>query len=196
MLADEELLAQWRAGDSRAGDQLLTRHFDSICRFFRAKLSDGVDDLIQQTFLDAVKSRDRIGDGGFRAYLFGIARHRLYDRLRQELRSPQHVDIGSMSLADLGTTPTQALVRSQRQQLLMAALRTVAVEQQIVLELAYWEGMSAKEIAVVLGANPNTVRSRLVRAREALRQAFEVLSLSPMAIEETMEELDQLLSQG
>ena len=58
--ADAGLLAAWRNGDDRAGNALLERHFDSLCRFFRSKLDRGVDDLIQKTLLRALENSERL----------------------------------------------------------------------------------------------------------------------------------------
>lgn len=188
--SDGDLLEAWRGGDRTAGDELIRRHFDSICRFFRAKLGDDVEDLIQKTFLDCVTSRDRVAIDGFRPYLFGVAKNRLYDHLRASFRGPQRLDLGSSSLADLGTSPSQHVARDQEEQLLLAAMRTIPVEFQIALELAYWENMSGPEIAQVLGIPANTVRSRLARARAAVRDALERLATNPAQVDTTLSRLD------
>lgn len=182
-------MEQWRAGDRDAGDALIAQYFEFVCRFFRSKLGDDVDDLVQRVFLDCVESRGRIRDGGFRAYLAMIAHNRLMDHLRAKYRTPELVDVASLSVRDLGTTPTQRLAKNQRQELLLQALQHISVEQQILLELAYWEDLTGPEIAEVLGIEPNTVRSRLSRARATLREVVETLARSPAQAIETMDEL-------
>jgi RNA polymerase sigma factor (sigma-70 family) len=185
-VSDEDLLRAWQGGDRAAGDQLLARHFDSVCRFFRSKLGDDVEDLIQRTFLDCVESRDHIRDGGFRPFLFAVARNRLFDHLRKKLARPQPIDLGEISVEDLGTTPSQHVARNQRQALLLRALRQVPLDQQIAIELAYWEDLDGPAIAQVLGIPPNTVRSRLARAREALRDQVVKLSPTPALAEASL----------
>ncbi len=174
--SDEDLLAAWRAGDGDAGEALLARYFDSICRFFRRKLGDDVSDLIQQTFLDCVEGRDRIKSGNVRAYLFGIARNRLSLFLRQQQRHGGAVDLSVRSIADVQTRPSQRIARNQEEAQLMEAMRHIAIDQQIALELTYWEGMSAPEVAEVLGVPANTIRGRLSRARQALRAQLAAAS--------------------
>ena len=191
MRSDDELLEAWRGDDRDAGDELIRRHFDAICRFFRAKLGDDVEDLIQRTFLDCVKSRHRVEDGSFRAYLFAVAKHRLYDHLRARRRGPEQVDVSLQSLADLGTSPSQQVARNQEEELLLAALRHIPLDFQIALELAYWEGMSGPEIAIVLDIPANTVRSRLSRARAAVREHIERLAGSAALGERTLDTLDR-----
>lgn len=186
MSSDVDLLIAWRSGDRDAGDALLGKYFEPLCRFFRSKLDGDVDDLVQRTFLDCVEARDRVRDGGFRSYVYGVARNRLADHLRGRLRREGEIDLDDISIADLGTSPSQALLRSQEQQLLLQALRTLAVDDQIALELTYWEGLLGEEVAAVLGVEASTVRSRLTRARSRLRAAVLERSSSPPSAETTL----------
>jgi RNA polymerase sigma factor (sigma-70 family) len=174
---DLDLLLRWREGDADAGDQLLRRHFEPLCRFFRSKLDDEVDDLIQRTMLACLEQRERFrGDGSFRSYMFAIARNHLYMHLRQRYRGPHIEDMSLSSLADLGTTPTSRIARDVQADLLLRAMDRLPMDQRIALELAYWEGLSGPEVATALGINPNTVRSRLARARDALRAEIAALA--------------------
>ncbi|MGH1346236.1 MAG: RNA polymerase sigma factor [Nannocystales bacterium] len=167
--SDLQLLDRWRMGDDGAGDALLGRHFDSLCRFFRNKVEAGVDDLVQTTMLRCVEKRDQFRrHSSFRTYLFVIARNLLYDRLRSQHRAPQQLDFSAVSLRDLGTSPSKGVARNERKRALMVALQTLPLEFQIVVELTYWEGLNATEVGEVLGIPGNTVRSRLSRARKSL----------------------------
>ena len=107
MDSDEALLASWRDGDQRAGRALFARHVDRISRFFFSKVSNGVDDLVQRSFLALLeRSRDLPAGVPVRAYLFGIARNLLLRRFRDEYRDGRHFDELSTSVADLGATPS------------------------------------------------------------------------------------------
>ena len=75
---DDDLLVldQWCAGDATAGNTLFRRHFPALYRFFEHKTEGDIDDLVQETFLQCLKSRDRFKrQSTFRTYLFAIARH-------------------------------------------------------------------------------------------------------------------------
>lgn len=179
MTSDGELLAAWRAGDARAGEALVARHWAAIARFFRAKLADSdAADLIAQTLLACVEGRDRIEGDNVKAYLFAVARRRLADFLRTRARMPA-LDLASSSLADLATGPATALDRDQRHALLRRALDLIPLDDQIALELAYYEDLSTRELAEVLEIPENTVRSRLARARVKLREALAAQAASP-----------------
>jgi len=175
MTEEWELLAAWRAGDARAGNELVALHFDAISRFFRGKLGDDVEDIIQQTFMACVEGRDRIEGSSFRSYLFGVATRRLFAHLRSKYKKGQQIDFSIDSLADLGTTPSESVARNQRAKLLQSALQQLPVEAQLILELAYWEGLSGAEIAIALDIEAGTVRSRLTRARARLRDVVVAL---------------------
>jgi RNA polymerase sigma-70 factor (ECF subfamily) len=171
---DLELLSAWRAGDTRAGDELVSRHWASVSRFFRTKIGDDGADLISQTFLACVEGKDRIEGDNIKAYLFAVARRRLADHFRKRSRAPV-VDFALSSLADLATGPATALGKQQRKELLRDGLARIPLDDQIALELAYFEAMSTRELAAVLEIPENTVRSRLSRARDKLRDALREL---------------------
>ena len=63
-----------------------------------------------------------------------------------------------------------AVAKDEESRLLWSAMETIPSEQQMALELAYWEGLAGPEIATVLGVEAGTVRSRLARARSTLRE--------------------------
>ena len=186
--SDFELLDAWRRGDVRGGDALFRRYFAPISRFFRNKTDTGVEDLIQGTFLACVEGRDRFREASsFRTYLFGIAHNLLCAHYRRQRRA---IDFEQTSVVDLGASPSGPLTRRDEQAALLRALRAIPLDSQVVLELTYWEGMVAPEIAEVLGVPANTVRSRLSRARAALRAALERGVASPELLRSTLADLD------
>jgi RNA polymerase sigma-70 factor (ECF subfamily) len=190
--SDFELLDAWRAGDTRAGNELFRRHFDSVCRFFRNKVGDGVEDLIQKTFLACVRSRDAFRkQGSFRAYLFTIARHELYHHLKKRDREEKRIDPDADSVAHLGPGPSTVAARRAEQRILLDALRQLPLNLQIALELYYWEDMSAAELATVLELPEGTVRSRLRRARQLLEEKLRETKASASDIEATITGLEQ-----
>jgi RNA polymerase sigma-70 factor (ECF subfamily) len=172
-----ELLGAWRSGDRAAGDELIAAHFASICRFFRTKLGDDVEDLIQQTFLDLLATSSSVTS--VRATLFTIARRRLLDHLRQRYQRDEVELVTSLSVADLRTSPSTSVARNEQQRLLHEALCRITLDHRIALELAYWEDLSGPEIAAILDISEHTVRSRLVRARQALRDQIAAMDRTP-----------------
>jgi RNA polymerase sigma factor (sigma-70 family) len=171
---DRELLERWRAGDRGAGQALFARHFDSMYRFFVNKCEGDADELVQATFLACLRSREQFrGEASFRTYLFTIARHELYRVLRSRRRDGERLDFMDTSIAELVTTPGTQLARNAEHQRLLEAMRGLPVEQQILLELHYWEETDIAGLAAVFEAPAATIRTRLHRARKALRARLE-----------------------
>jgi RNA polymerase sigma-70 factor (ECF subfamily) len=187
---DLELLDAWQAGDNGAADELVRRHFDSLCRFFRSKVDDGIDDLIQDTLLSCLARKSAIPEAwSFRTWLFVVARDRLVDRFRRA--APERmIDPQTQSIAHAGASPSVLAEQRREQRLVLAALQQIPLDLQIALELHYWEGLPGPEIAKVLGIPEGTVRSRLRRAHEMLRERLGELAHSREELERTMSELE------
>jgi RNA polymerase sigma-70 factor (ECF subfamily) len=173
LFTDLELLDRWRDGDPQAGNDLFRRYFRSVYQFFRDKVSGEEDELIQATFLACVRGRDQFrNEGTFRAYLFSLARNELYRHLRRLARDA-NLDFAVTSLAAVTASPSSAVALDERQALLAAALRELPLQQQLVLELHYWEDMRPRELAQVFEIAEPTARLWLFRARKALRARLE-----------------------
>jgi len=189
--SDRELLEAWRSGDRRAGGTLFDRHFAAARRFFinKACTESEVEELIQRTFAAAVESAERFrGDAAFKTWLLGIARNVLREWIREAMR--EGADSPNMDeLCSEGRGPglSTGIDAQREQQLLLAALRRIPLESQILLELFYWEELTAAELATVLGVPEGTVRTRLRKAKLVLQGTIDELA-------RTKEELDSICS--
>lgn len=191
MSDDFELLDAWRGGDLQAGSKLFDRHFESIHRFLRNKVGDDTDEVMQRTLLACVETRDRFrGASTFRTYLFGVARLELLAHYRRKRKFNNELDIEEKSFYDLDPSPSTVVARHKEQMLLHEALRRLPIDLQIALELHYWENMSATEVATVLEIPSGTVKSRLRRAKEMLREIMEAITISKTHLESTMGDLE------
>ncbi len=175
--SDRELLDAWGSGEKAAGAALFDRHFGALSRFFRNKAGEDADDLIQQSLLACLEARVRFeGKSSFRTFLFAVARNVLYMHFRQLHRRPGFdPDASVHSVVDLKTGVSTAVGRKDEQQLIQVAVRHLPFEAQTLLELAYWEGLSASELADVFEVSPVTIRTRKHRAREKLREIIDAL---------------------
>ena len=189
MDVDGELLERWPAGDQAAGRDLFARYFDPLFRFFANKCNEP-DELVQATFFALVKARDQFaGRSSFRTYLYTIARNELYRWLRTFKRE-RDFDPELSSIAEVATTAGSRLARNEEHRRLCAALRTLPVESQTLLELHYWEGLDAAALAEVFDAQVATIRQRLSRARLALKDALAASAGAPLAALATVEDMD------
>lgn len=191
-MSDIDLLERWRSGDDAAGEELVGRHFPSVYMFFDTKVNEGVDDLTQRTFLACVEARDRVREGAnFKAYLFGIARKQLLKYFARIRRHNRIDELGDMSLHDLDGSPSRVIAKQQEQKLLVQALRQIPIDLQIALELHYWEEMSLADIAGVLEIPVGTVKSRLFRAREIVKERILELEGSTDLARTTIDNLER-----
>jgi RNA polymerase sigma-70 factor (ECF subfamily) len=173
LTTDEQLVDAWRGGDDGAGEELFDRHYDTIVRFFRNKVGDRLDDLVQATFMAILEAPGAYrGEGSFRGYLFGVAYNVLRRHFR-DARRDQKLDPAVTSVHALGVAASVALDRDREHRRLLEALRRIPIEHQTLLELYYWESLSASAIAGVLEVPEGTVRTRLRRARSLLEQELE-----------------------
>ncbi|MCU0658733.1 MAG: sigma-70 family RNA polymerase sigma factor [Polyangiaceae bacterium] len=170
---DHELLRAWAAGDRGAGAQLVERYYDTVARFFANKAADAAEDLVQRTFLACTESMTSLRkEGSLRAYLLGVARNVLYEHIRGKVRDGREVDFGTQSIVDLSPGASTLVDQHAQQRQLLLAIQRIPLESQLLLEMFYWEELSVDEVAEALAIPPGTVKSRLHRAREQLRDAL------------------------
>ncbi|HWB76170.1 MAG TPA: sigma factor-like helix-turn-helix DNA-binding protein, partial [Nannocystaceae bacterium] len=98
--------------------------------------------------------------------------------LRTKRRSPGALDPAVDSIAELGPSPATLIDARHEQRLLLAALRSIPIEHQIVLELSYFEAMTRNEIADALGEPAGTIASRIRAARSLLDAALTRMATS------------------
>ena len=175
---DLTLLARWRDGDQVSGKALFEQYFDQLYRFFASKCSEP-DEMVQSTFFAMVKAKDQFGGrSSLRTYIFTIARHELYRHLRT-LRRDRQFDPELSSIADMGTSIGGRMAKNEEHRRLQEALRQLPVEQQTLLELHYWEDLDAAALAEVFEVAPGAIRTRLTRARAALREVMAKAASAP-----------------
>jgi RNA polymerase sigma-70 factor, ECF subfamily len=191
-VGDVELLELWRQGDMAAGEILFERCYDPIARFFRSRVTGDIADLVQETFVACVEGRDRVQEGAsFRAYIFSVANNVLCHHLRTNYRSDGLVDFDHVSVEDVAPGPISQITRRREQHLLLAALRRIPVNDQLLLELRYWEQIKTADIAQAMGLAHGTVRSRLAHARKRLEEAMAALAGSSKLLESTMANFEE-----
>lgn len=166
-LTDLELLNAWAAGNPRAAADLMDRHFDGLCRFFRSKMGGDVVEMLQHTLRIGLQTRRRCRNGvSVRAHLFAIARNLLfaYDE-PGALRETAEIEVITHEGARPSSEQTELGAPRVR-----AALRRLPLDHQIALELHYWERLDGTELAHVLRLTEDCVPQHLRRGREMLRR--------------------------
>jgi RNA polymerase sigma factor (sigma-70 family) len=174
-VTDEEIVGQ-SVADPGAFGAIFERHFSTVYGYLARRVGSGMaDDLASQTFMVAFDRRSTFHphEGGALPWLYRIATNLLSNHRRTEQRllegiarfgaESQHNGSFGSEMAE-----EQAIVNIelQRAAVLLAALEA---HHRDVLLLHLWAGLSYDEIALALDSPSGTVRSRLSRARQALR---------------------------
>ena len=138
-----------------------------------------------------VESRDRIRDNDrFRMYMFAVAYNVLAAHLRERYRGDREIDLSEVSVCDVTPGPSSLVARRREHRLLVKALRVIPVDDQVILELHYWEQLTTHQMAEVIGIPVGTVRGRLQRARARLEETIRRLAESPEDLSSTLARLD------
>ncbi|MEO6950257.1 MAG: sigma-70 family RNA polymerase sigma factor [Polyangia bacterium] len=180
MHTDEQLLAASRTGDRRALEQLLARYEPRVYRFGMRMCRDPQDasEVLQETLIAAARTiRDFRGGASLSTWMYTIARSFCIKRHRRSKFAP--LDEASLDEArDLATSapdPEASAASRQIERAMLRALATLDPAQREVLVLRDGEGLTAPEVAAVVGASVDAVKSRLHRARAAMRAALAPL---------------------
>jgi RNA polymerase sigma-70 factor, ECF subfamily len=177
---DEALVERARAHDRAAFELLMRRHNQRVYRVVRSLLRDAdeIEDVIQQSYLQAFLHLDQFGGNArWSTWVCRIAINEALARIRQRGRFVSIDAASEEAMADFSKGPDGDPERK-------AAGREFGamVEQAIdglpdiyrsVLILREIEGMTTEETAAVLGVEIDVVKTRLHRARAALRAAIE-----------------------
>ncbi len=194
---DSELMDRWQGGDARAGEVLVERYFDQLYNFFQTKLDTDADELVQLTFLACLDAKNRFRrEASFRTFLYAIAKNQLYAFVRKRsTRAERQVELEASSIEELVSTPRTKIARNQDYEQLVRCLRKLPVDQQTLLELHYWSELGMTELAAIFEAPEVTIRSRLHRARNALREILAAGSLPAGVSLEAMDDWARTLSE-
>jgi RNA polymerase sigma-70 factor (ECF subfamily) len=181
-------VARFRSGEEGAFEALVTRSEAEIYRLARRMLGDAEDaqDATQEIFLRAFRAlRSFRGEASFRSWLIGIAinvcrnkRGSAWARARRQSvalceTDPETGETLERDVVDPRPDPETATRGAELDQALTRALATLAPEHCEILLLREMQGLEYDDIAQALGCPVGTVKSRLCRARGALRQALE-----------------------
>lgn len=179
---DEGLVAQSRAGDMEAFAQLIDRHegrvYALVCQYVGQE--EDARDLVRDVFLKAYRSLDRFGGRSkFSSWVCRIAINRSIDHLRRKkhvriesLDEPRDTGDGGMErdIADTAELPDAEVERRELAAQIQDAVRQLSPKLREVTILREYGGLSIEEIAQTLRLSPGTVKSRIFRARERLRE--------------------------
>lgn len=181
---DESLVAAARDGDRAALEELLSRHQSRIYRYGMKMCGDPEDaqDVLQETLIALSKNIGGFrGDAALSTWLYTVARSFCLKKRRKSRYAPkymQSIESEGHEVAQLSSdapTPDDALSGREVEEALERAISDLDPEQREVLVLRDMEGLTAPEVSSVLGISVPAVKSRLHRARLAVRDQVKSL---------------------
>lgn len=169
----DRLQSRLGAGDEEAFERIFRRLSTPVFRFVCGMVDDEAlaHDLTQDTFAKLWAVRDRMEDvDSLRAYVFQMARNRVYNQQRDEqVRRDNRAELRASAAHASPPAPDTALDTDMLRSRLEDWINELPDRQREALTLRRQSDLSHKEIAEVMDISPNTVNNHIVRAMQHLR---------------------------
>ena len=181
-LTDEEVVARVRNGEVSLFEVLMRRYNQRLYRVARAILADDseAEDVMQDAYVRAFSHLDQFaGRARFSTWLTRIA---VYEALARARRQRRTVEIDAMDqnkkqtltgLRSAERSPEQQVIDENLKALLESAIERLSEPHRAVVVLRDIESLSTAETAACLGVSESVVKTRLHRARQALRSLLD-----------------------
>ncbi len=184
---ENELIRRSKEGDTECFSQLVLKYERRIINYAFRMLRDQNDaeDAAQEAFLRAYRKLDSFnGDSAFSTWLYTILNNICLDVLRKRKRAGEHAQISinqnsadedeyEIQIEDASPGPYDSYRQKAAMKALEAALEKLSDEHKAVIVMRDINGLEYDEIAKITGTSLGTVKSRISRARIALRKILE-----------------------
>jgi len=178
---DGELVQRWQSGDEGAFEDLVRRHERRVFRLLLRMLGsrEEAEDVTQEAFLSLHRHGHRFRrEARFSTFVYRVAanaalnRRRTLGRSRNRMNEFRVRQQAGMNLPPTPRNPEDAAAGSEDQVRVQEALLELPPDLRVAVLLYDIEGQSYQEVARVLGIPEGTVKSRIHRARSALRESL------------------------
>jgi RNA polymerase sigma-70 factor (ECF subfamily) len=179
---DHELVESWKAGDEDAFELLVRRHQKRVYRLLLRMMGspEEAEDVAQETFLNLHRHGRRFrGEARFSTFVYRVAanaalnRRRSLGRRRARIKKLAARQAAGDDLPVTPRNPEDATGGAELSVFVRRALETLSPSLRMPVVLYDLEGMAYGEIAKILGVAEGTVKSRIHRARKALREELK-----------------------
>ncbi|GBC97297.1 ECF RNA polymerase sigma-E factor [bacterium HR16] len=182
---DSQLIERCRNGDREAFDELVRRYERQAYNlaYRLAGNYDDASDVVVEAFVRAFQGLHTFrGDANFGTWLHRVVVNTFLD-MRKRSKGRQHVsleeqleldgDTLTRQIEDTSPGPQELVEQEEREEVLQRAIAQLSPDRRILIVLYHFENLSYEEIAQMLKLPVGTVKSRLNRARLALREILE-----------------------
>jgi RNA polymerase sigma-70 factor (ECF subfamily) len=177
---ERALLAAVLAKDRKAAAEFVSRYTDAVYGYVSRRLAprgDLVEDVVQDVFLAALQKLGTFaGQSSIVGWLLGIARHKVEDFYRAELREPHPLpDDGEVTSPESAVTPNldERIDADRAQEKTRQILERLPAAYSAALQWRYWEKRTIREMAAQTGKTEKAMERLLARARTAFRRLWE-----------------------
>lgn len=182
--SETDLIRASRAGDADAFDRLVEAHYRSVYNtaYRMLQTPSAAADATQATFVRVWEALSSFrGDASFSTWVYRITMNVCLDELRRRKNEPLSLTeedddgepAGERDMPDLSDEPATTAEQRELQELVHEAIARLSEDFRAVIVLYDIRGLSYQEISDALGIPLGTVKSRLNRARQALREEME-----------------------
>lgn len=171
---EEELVRRMMADDGEAFDLLMERYYPRVLRmaFLISGSYADSEDIVQETFVQCYVNRKKIRQPElFERWLYKTLTREAW-RICRRTRREQPVEEVFGENQPAGPSVLEEVMKSTRDRELYEAVSRLPAKQRTAVVLYYFNGLTTKEIASVMGCLEGTVKSRLYTARNQLRQVL------------------------
>ena len=174
-MEESEIVEKMQQGDTKAFDWLFAKYKDKAFRM--AYLISGSyadsDDIVQETFVTCYLNRKQLKDAAFfQKWLFQILTRIAWRYCKRRGREQPVEEVFDEAKPDGAPAVIDEVIRQEEKKILYRAVRGLEMKQRTVVVLYYFNQLTTKEIAAILGCMEGTVKSRLYTARKNLLKAL------------------------
>jgi RNA polymerase sigma-70 factor (ECF subfamily) len=173
--ADTDLIERIATGDRAAMQVIYARHRVRVYRFVLRLVANHAvaEDLVSDVFLEVWRNADRFqGRSAVTTWLLAIARFRALTALRRTTHQEFDEDLAE-SIEDPSDNPEVTAQKQDRSEVLRECLSELSANHREIIDLVYYHQKSIEEVAEIVGAPINTVKTRMFYARERLAKLLK-----------------------
>ena len=188
---DKNLIDAHLQGDSTAFGELVRRYGDSLLGYLTkiCRNREQAKDLFQETFRKVHEKAHALKSSHFKSWLYTIATRVAMDSLRKSSRvrmvslndkvdcdGDNCPELGAVALVDETHDPSAEAVKAEQKQQVRRAVESLPDRQRVTLVLAYYQGLTYREVATALDCSIGTVKTQMFRALRTLAQRLPDIS--------------------
>ena len=173
MVSDEDLYRGYLCGEEKGLDELMIKYGNPLIFYINGYVHDvhEAEDLMIEVFSYLFAKRPHIRDGGFKPYLYKVARHMA---LRHKTKKKCHFNLDDLQEAGDARALVEEAVRTrERDEILHFCMQQLNSDYREALYLVYFEGMSYRQTSKIMGKNVKQITNMVYRGKIGLRKILE-----------------------